>query len=80
MKKIRVILISVLVLALIGIGLFYYRIGIGFGEASVKTIEAVQEIKSDLKEKNINLIDSIETKLDSIKKRNDTISNTVIEN
>ncbi len=66
MKKNKIILISLFVLLLIATAFFYYNASVGFGKASVKTIEAVQEIKSDLKKKNINIVDSIKVKLDSI--------------
>ncbi len=53
MKKNRIILFSLGVL-LIAIIVFYYRISIGFGKASLETVKTLVEIKSDLKEKGID--------------------------
>lgn len=66
MKKIRIILVATLLLALVSLGIFYYSVAIGFGKASTQTTKTILEIEADLRRKNIKIKDSIEIKLDSI--------------
>ena len=42
---------------------FYYYLGIGFGKAVVKSVIGVEKAKKEWKSKNLNLIDSVKTKL-----------------
>ena len=70
-KKIKIILALILLITTAVI--FYYRLGIGFGEATVKTVKTIEEVKVDFKDKNIDPIDTIikqnDKILDSIKSK-----------
>lgn len=43
---------------------------VGFGNATMSTVKAYYEIKSDLEERDINLLDSLHKKLDSVANEN----------
>lgn len=72
-NKILIVLAPVIISILL-LCIFYYRIAIGFGEASVKTIKVYDEIKRDLENKGIKPIDTISTHLNDLRKK-DSIEN-----
>ena len=73
MKKIRIVFILFFVI-MTSVVVFYYKLGVGFGKATVQTVKIIEEVKADFKEKNVNPIETIlkqtDKILDSIKSRN----------
>ena len=65
MKKTRIIFVLFFVIV-ISIVIFYYKLGIGFGKATVKTVKTIEEVKTDFKDKNISPIDSIIRQTDKV--------------
>lgn len=59
MKKRIKIFLGLITILTLSIGAICYKVGIGFGKATVQTVEAVEDLKADLKKKNINPIDTI---------------------
>lgn len=63
--------------ALICLLVFFISIGIGFGNAAVKTIENIDTIKKDWKDEGINPLDSIFKEFEKFVKES-TIDSTLI--
>lgn len=55
-----IVLVIILISLVFG---FYYYLGIGFGKAVVKTTKGLENAKQDWKNKGINPIDSVRTKI-----------------
>lgn len=54
-------LLAIFLIGIIGVGLFVYYAGVGFGEAAVKTVISVEKAKKNWNEENVDPVDSIQT-------------------
>ena len=58
-KKLKVIIGSVVLLIIFGVFVLYYLLGIGFGQAVVKTVKGVKKAREEWEAEGVNPLDSI---------------------
>ena len=62
-NKMIVIIISVLLVGMIALFGFYYSLGIGLGSTIIKATDEIKAFEEELKEEEINLLDSIKNEI-----------------
>lgn len=64
MKNKRIVIpLIVFLCSILAVVSIYYYMGLGFGQAVVKTVKGVEEAKKDWKENDFKPVDTIKTKV-----------------